>query len=162
MNITIDGITETFELMDKIVEKYPFEVVVAVTEDIYKNAKETIRPHTLNHTGSGGSRLENNLNFRVHSKPSPNGEVFIDDAGMLVQHKHRSVNYAMFVHFGTKPHIIEPNKKKALRWAGANGFVFAKKVKHKGYKGDPFMTKASQQTFKKLDQIFTKVYDGIQ
>ena len=89
--------------------------------------------------------------------------------------------YALFVHWGTKPHLIKPNKRKALRWAtqntkqfakqskkgvfklykvGANkhfGFAFAKVIHHPGYKGDPFLTLALDDGLKKLPEFFNKL-----
>jgi hypothetical protein len=53
-------------------------------------------------------------------------------------------DYALFVHWGTKPHVIEPKNKSALRWAGGGIFSFAKKVNHPGYDGDPFLTNAAR------------------
>ena len=63
-----------------------------------------------------------------------------------------AANYAAFVEYGTKPHEITPNAKKALRFAasaagrrlsgsprkGAN-VVFAKVVHHPGTKPHPYM-----------------------
>ncbi len=154
MKVTITGIEETIKLVDDIVTKYPYRVVVAVTEDVYKNATKNIIPHTR--TG----RLENNLDMRVRRNPTE-GEVYIDDHGMMVQWKGRSVNYALFVHLGTAPHWIEARNKRSLRWSTVGGFAFAKKVWHTGYKGDPFMTRSAQETFAHLDKIFTKVYNGL-
>ncbi|MDY4155083.1 MAG: hypothetical protein SPH77_00640 [Campylobacter sp.] len=39
----------------------------------------------------------------------------------------------------TKPHEIKPKTRKFLRWVVSSEFIFAKKVKHPGYKGDPFL-----------------------
>lgn len=66
-----------------------------------------------------------------------------------------SAPYALFVHWGTKPHTIAPRRKKVLRWAvdgksypseerGPKGFFrFAGKVHHPGYKGDPYLVRAA-------------------
>ena len=51
--------------------------------------------------------------------------------------------HAAFVHWGTRPHDIRPKRKKVLRWASGNYFVFAKVVKHPGYKGDPWLKRAA-------------------
>lgn len=47
--------------------------------------------------------------------------------------------YAAAVHDGSKPHIIQPNQRKALRFVKNSNFIFAKMVRHPGYKGDPFL-----------------------
>ena len=51
--------------------------------------------------------------------------------------------YGIFVHQGTKPHIIKPKTKRALRWVpmAGNSFFFAKEVHHPGTKSDPFYMK---------------------
>lgn len=154
MIISITGIQETFNVLNDVITKYPYQTIVEITDDIYDNATKNVSKHFKS------GRLENNLDKRVN-RAELEGEVFIGDQGMLVDWKGKSVNYALFVHFGSKPHVIYPKKKKALRWAGLGAFVFAKKVNHTGYKGDPFMTNASQETFKNLEQIFTRVYNEI-
>lgn len=60
------------------------------------------------------------------------------------------VSYARFVHEGTKPHIIYPNGAKALRYVGSNGVVFARKVNHPGYGGNPFLRDALQDEVRAL------------
>lgn len=154
MIISIEGLQETFEMIDHAVIEKPKEVVVAVTEDVYKNARNNIIPH------SKSGRMENNLQFRVHIAKLE-GEVYIDNQGMMVDWKGKPTNYALFVHFGTKAHKITPTKKKALRWIGVGGFWFSKGHEVKGIKADPFMYNASKKTFNNLDKIFTRVYNGL-
>jgi hypothetical protein len=49
--------------------------------------------------------------------------------------------YALYVHEGTKAHVIYPKKAKALRWYGADGNpIFATKVNHPGTKANHFLT----------------------
>lgn len=61
--------------------------------------------------------------------------------------------HGLFVHFGTRPHIIKPSKKKALRWAGGGVFHFAQKVRHPGYAGDPFLFDAADKALSRFDSI---------
>lgn len=154
MKITVSGVEETFDLLDDVINKYPYETIVEITDDVYENAKKNIAPHWA--TGN----METNLQQRVHRQELL-GEVYISDDGMMVEWKGKMVNYALFVHFGSKPHVIEPKKKKSLRWAGVGDFVFAKKINHPGYRGDPFMTNSVTETFSNLENIFKRVYDGL-
>lgn len=154
MIVTFEGAEKLFEHFDDLLTSYPHETVVAVTEDVYKNAKQNIIPHTKS------TRLEQNLDMRVH-KADLSGEVYILNRGMMVRWRGKPTNYALFVHFGTKDHQVSPKNKKALRWAGPNGFAFSKGHKVKGIKADPFMTNALAKTFKDLDKIFTRTYDGL-
>jgi hypothetical protein len=69
-----------------------------------------------------------------------------------------SARYASFVEFGTRPHEITPNAKKALRWAASasgrrltgsptkaaqrgaqGGVVFATRVHHPGTRAEPYL-----------------------
>jgi hypothetical protein len=46
-----------------------------------------------------------------------------------------------FLIFGTRPHIIVPKTKKALRFVGRGAVVFAKRVRHPGTRKNDFITK---------------------
>lgn len=71
------------------------------------------------------------------------------------------VPYAVFVHEGSKPHIIKPAKKIALRWESKGKFVFAKSVKHPGTKKDPFLYDAAQREWPKIQSRFDNMLDSL-
>ncbi|HID93117.1 MAG TPA: hypothetical protein EYP60_03370 [bacterium (Candidatus Stahlbacteria)] len=71
---------------------------------------------------------------------------------MMVDWRGKRVNYAIFVLYGTKPHYIVPKRKKSLRFTLDN-FIFAKSVKHPGYKGNNFIKKAIQKTLQGLEKL---------
>ena len=48
----------------------------------------------------------------------------------------------IWVHNGTRPHLIRPRRARALRFVVDGQVVFAKVVRHPGWRGDPFLTKA--------------------
>lgn len=52
------------------------------------------------------------------------------------------VSYAGYVHEGTRPHVIKPKSTKSLKFKVGGATVFAKKVNHPGYKGDPWIERA--------------------
>jgi hypothetical protein len=56
---------------------------------------------------------------------------------------------ALYVVLPTRPHEIRPKRARALRFVptGGRGFVFAKKVNHPGYRGDPFLQQALHDVF---------------
>ena len=60
--------------------------------------------------------------------------------------------YALWVHDGTKPHIIRPRKKSALFWKGAKHPV--KLVRHPGTKAKPFMDEGLEASLPKINKIF--------
>lgn len=64
-------------------------------------------------------------------------------AGWWIGHRGQVAPHAKFVHWGTRPHIIRPKNRKVLRWPSGNGFAFAGKVRHPGYRGDPWLTRAA-------------------
>ena len=66
-------------------------------------------------------------------------------AGWIVGHDTQRAKHARFVHWGTRPHVIERKRKKALRWVSGNGFAFAKRVRHPGNKADPWFVRAASQ-----------------
>lgn len=50
-----------------------------------------------------------------------------------------NADYAMPVEFGSRPHVIRPKDRKALRFpVGGGGFGFAKVINHPGSKPHPF------------------------
>jgi len=63
--------------------------------------------------------------------------------GWEVGHDTQVAPHVLFVHWGTRPHVIKPKNKKRLRWAAGGKFAFASKVNHPGYKGDAWMTRAA-------------------
>jgi hypothetical protein len=51
-----------------------------------------------------------------------------------------------YVIHGTRPHVIVPRNRKALRWLVGGQPTFAKRVNHPGYKGDDFLTRAVEDS----------------
>lgn len=76
--------------------------------------------------------------------------------GREVGHDPKRAPHALFVNFGTKPHIIRPKNKKALRWVVGNRFVFAKEVHHPGYRGDAYILDAAADAMAQFKQIVDK------
>lgn len=64
--------------------------------------------------------------------------------GWEIGHDPQRAPHAVFVHWGTRAHVIQPKNKKTLRWAGGGMFHFAKKINHPGNKADPWMERAAE------------------
>jgi len=117
----LDNINRTFERLDDLARR---GAIKHFSDGVHERAIDYADVHTK--TGAM---------FRsIYKKPI--------DGGYEIGADNKIAPYAIFVHWGTRPHVIEPNKKKALRWASGGMFSFAKKVNHHGYKGDPFLTNA--------------------
>jgi hypothetical protein len=54
-------------------------------------------------------------------------------------------DYLSYILNGTPPHTIRPRRRKALRFIGRGGVVFAKVVHHPGTRARPFMQKALEK-----------------
>lgn len=67
----------------------------------------------------------------------------LPDGGWEIGHDLRRAPHAVFVHWGTKAHLIKPKDKKSLRWAGGGKFSFAKIVHHPGNKPDKWIERAA-------------------
>jgi hypothetical protein len=146
------GVGKVIKKLKRLGSEYPKEFIARATHDLHDNAVKNASKHTKS------GRLENNIEMRI---TNDSGEIYIANAGMVKKWRGKHVNYGIFVHFGSKPHIIKPKHKKALRWGGSSVFHFAKSVKHPGYKGDPFMYNALKTTQRKLNQIAKDIIDDI-
>ena len=71
------------------------------------------------------------------------------------------IPYAVYVHEGTKPHIIEPRNKMALRWAARGEFVFAKRVNHPGTEKDQFLYDAAENEMPKIQSRFENALESL-
>ncbi len=73
--------------------------------------------------------------------------------GREVGHDLQRAPHALFVQFGTRPHVITPSKKKALRWPAGGAFAFAKRVNHPGYRGDAYLARAADDAVRQFAAI---------
>ena len=73
--------------------------------------------------------------------------------GREVGHDLQRAPHALFVQFGTRPHVIEPSKRKALRWASGGQFFFSKRVNHPGYRGDAYLARAADDAIRQFSAI---------
>jgi hypothetical protein len=104
--------------------------------------------------------------------------------GFEIGHDERIAPYAKFVHWGTKPHVIKPKDKKALKFVGKNGMVYMawgnkspqeraiilawmkkkapgaraifRDINHPGYVGHPWLKTALEVDAPKLFEQFLK------
>ncbi len=84
---------------------------------------------------------------------------FIPEFGRLQSRWSPTVKYAIFVHEGTKPHVILPVNKKALYWQGAAHPV--RKVNHPGTQPRPFMRDIAERATPDINTLFLQALDLI-
>lgn len=70
-----------------------------------------------------------------------------------------TVEYAVFVHEGTRPHVITPKNGKALYWKGLEHPV--RSVNHPGTKPNPFMQKIYEKAKPAIEQHFKNALQKI-
>lgn len=68
-------------------------------------------------------------------------------------------SYAIYVHEGTRPHVIMPVNKMALYWNGAPHPMRA--VHHPGSKAQPFLKVMAEKGLPEVEKIFLKSLDNI-
>jgi hypothetical protein len=66
--------------------------------------------------------------------------------------------YALFLEYGTAPHIIKPVNAKALHWKGGGGDVFAKEVHHPGTSAQPFIRNTCYHKLKEIIDRNAKIH----
>lgn len=163
IKIDISGdkaIQETFKAFIPKVQK---QALARLGAAIHDYVKERIGKHTK----SGA--LEQSLRII-----KPEGE-------FVIYNDLQRAPYARFVHWGTRPHVIEPKggvyksytdaegkrvrkgikkggrERKMLRWPVAGGFRFARKVNHPGYEGDAYFVDAAAEAPRLFAEIVTQM-----
>ena len=137
----LDAIRDTFKRLVPEVQQHVLNGMAQIAFDAAQQQADT-------HTKTGA--LARSLSLK------PDG-----DSAWIIGHNLQHAPHAIFVHFGTRPHLIKPKDKKALRWAGGNGgathFVFARFVHHPGYAGDAWLVKAADEAVRQFDAIVRRV-----
>jgi HK97 gp10 family phage protein len=68
--------------------------------------------------------------------------------------------YALFVHQGTRPHIIQARDKKVLANV-RTGQIFGRTVHHPGTRANPFLQRAVDKARPEINKYFQAVLQGI-
>jgi len=75
----------------------------------------------------------------------------VDELKMMVS---ADAPYSGFVEFGTRPHVIRPKVRRALRFEVDGKVVFATRVYHPGTSPHPFFEPAFDYVVERLPKIF--------
>lgn len=141
VNLTSTGSDELRAKLQRLGQQLARQAAAAAVEDV----EQYVSDEAGKHTKPGGTGA---LFRSVYAKP-------VGDDAWEIGHDLRAARHALFVHWGTKPHIIRPKDKKRLRWPGPGGFIFAREVRHPGYKGDPWLVRAAAMAPKIFEQHVT-------
>ena len=125
----------------EVFEKRLRQAIKASAREVQEEAQRTHR------FTSRSGQLERAIDVRMIGDKT--AEVYIDS---------NLATYGPFVHEGTRAHYIFPREKQSLRWvpAGGNGFVFAKRVFHRGTQPDQFLYEALDNSREAVHDIFSK------
>ena len=111
-----------------------------------------------------------------HNKPGGTGRLWASlynrpiPKGREVGHDPTIAKHAVFVQLGTPPHEIKPKndvspknskRKAALRWVGGGGYIFARVVKHPGYRGDAYLINAATLALREFSGILDDYLRGL-
>lgn len=132
---TVSGLTELVDDLRGMPPKVETEVINNLSQVAYDSAQRGAGRHIKT-----GALFQSLYNRAIRG-------------GRSVGHDPRRAPHAIHLIFGTKPHKITPSKRKALRWAGPAGFVFAKAVNHPGYRGDDYMLQARDDALSQFQNI---------
>lgn len=66
--------------------------------------------------------------------------------------------HAPYVEFGTRPHLIEPVRARALCFTVGGEIVFARLVRHPGTKPQWFVRRATEETIAALKELWRKIW----
>jgi hypothetical protein len=135
ISVTIKGIDGVVVELGKFGPQLARRVVLDMSQIAFDSMQEGAARHSK----------KGNLLASVFNRPT--------QAGREVGHDLQRAPHAPFVVFGTRPHIIRPKEKKALRWVSGNGFVFARVVNHPGYRGDNYLETAATDAIKAFPGI---------
>lgn len=125
----------------EVFEKRLRQAIRASAREVQEEAQRTHR------FTSRSGQLERAIDVRMIGDTT--AEVYIDSD---------LAPYGPFVHEGTKAHYIFPREKQSLRWVpvGGNGFVFAKRVFHRGTQPDQFLYEALDNSREAVRGIFSQ------
>lgn len=138
ITVTLQGLSEVRGQLPQIPQNIQKRVIFNLSQVAYDFAEQGARRHAK--TGP--------LMLSLFNRAIPGGRE--------VGHDLNRAPHALFINAGTKPHIIRPKDKKALRWVVGNRFVFAKEVKHPGYRGDGYIVQSATEALRQFAAIVDK------
>lgn len=125
ITLRITGLTQTVSVLQRLPPNLERQTILRMSQVAFDAAQKGAQRHSK--TGD--------LVQSLYNRAIPTGRA--------VGHDTQRAPHALFVNLGTKPHVIRPKSKKALRWVKGNKYVFSKQVNHPGYRGDAYLINAA-------------------
>lgn len=79
----------------------------------------------------------------AHGSLNENINVSLNGLTAVISCDHPAAKYVVF---GTRPHLIRPVRRRALKFDVGGRTTYAKLVRHPGYRGDNFLGRALRET----------------
>jgi hypothetical protein len=133
--IKFEGLSDVTGSLLRLPAELERKTILRLSQVAYDEAQKGAGRH--NKTGA--------LFQSLYNRSIPNGRE--------VGHDPQRAPHAIFVQLGTRPHVIAPKNKKALRWASGGKFFFAGKVNHPGYRGDAYLINAATLAVREFSSI---------
>lgn len=129
----------------KAPEKMAKEINTAIAKTILKIESAAKREAPVNKQ-TGGGNLRQSIKSRMTGKMSGIVEV--------------GAEYGIYVHEGTRPHMIRARTMKALANRRTNQF-FGRTVNHPGTAANPFLQRAVDIAQKEVDSYFMNAVENV-
>ena len=126
-------------------ERMAKELNTAIAKTILKVESAAKREAPVNKQ-SGGGNLRQSIKSRMTGQAKGIVEV--------------GAEYAVYVHEGTRPHMIRASNKKALA-NRRTGQFFGRTVNHPGTAANPFLQRAVDVAQKEVDSYFIKAVENV-
>lgn len=142
----IKGMDEFLSDIKRAPDEAGRELSKAVNKSIVEIASRAKKEAPANKGISTGNTLRQNIKERMVGQLR--GEVVADRP------------YAIYVHQGTRPHIIVPIRRKVLA-NKRTGEFFGKRVRHPGTKPNPFFERAFERSSAGIEKFFNTAMDNL-
>lgn len=139
--LTIKNLDEIERMFKKAPGKMLDGIHKAIQRSILIIERNAKREAPVN-KGTGGGTLRQSIKSKMSGRAT--GEVSVE------------AKYAMFVHEGTRPHVIRPTRMKALANT-REGKFFGRLVMHPGTQPNPFLERAVKQSEDDINREFDKI-----
>ncbi len=145
LNIKIEGLEELEEAFKRAPKMVSDETSKAIQKSVLTVQSNAVKEAPVNKQGGGG-----NLRQNIRSRMMNNFSGIIE----------ARAPYSLFVHEGTRPHIIRSKGPWALR-NKRTGQVFGRVVHHPGTTANKFFLRAVQASSKKIGEFFDQAIANV-